>query len=641
MTAFYNWPRLLLLGTIVFLGYLSSSTWDVLAAASPVVSARVSEISSWLPQAPGGPGRPASDRTAWENLAKDPDWSKLIGAAEDLVKTPIPPLPDDLFLDFSKTGNRTRCQSVLGRRDRRLTSLALAEALEYQGRFIKPLSEIIQAISTEKTWVLPAHDRSLENFNGKVVDMDLRATLIGWELASIHWVLGDKLPPDTRTLIEKEVQRRILHPFREVVEGRQKGCYWLKATHNWNSVCLAGVAGAALALEPKRDERAWFVAASEHFIDNFFKGFTPDGYCSEGMGYWNYGFGRFLMLSESVRQATGGKLDFFALPESRYPALYSVRSHVMNGLYPSIADCHPGSRPDPVFVRYIAERFDLKNSDARQARFGKPEGSFAPSLVFAFMPEPLPRVSQASAAPESPLRTWFSDGGVLICRPAAGPTDAVPFAAVLKGGNNAEHHNHNDVGSFSVVSGKTVVLCDPGAETYTARTFSNRRYDSKVLNSFGHMVPLLAGKMQRSGAEARGKVLKTEFSDEADLLALDISSAYTIPELKTLERTFVFRRGAQPSLSITDRIVFSAPQTIETALVTWGEWKRADGNTLVITDGADSVQVNIDTGGLPFKLSSTTLDEDVSTPVKPVRIAISLDTPAATANIRLTVTPGK
>jgi len=32
-----------------------------------------------------------------------------------------------------------------------------------------------------------------------------------------------------------------------------------------------------------------FAAAAEKYVENFLAGFTPDGYCSEGLGYWNYG----------------------------------------------------------------------------------------------------------------------------------------------------------------------------------------------------------------------------------------------------------------------------------------------------------------------------------------------------------------
>ncbi len=605
-------------------------------AESPVKSGRVAEIAAWLPEQPRGFGVPATNRAPWEALKTDPKWAAVIQDAAELGQKPCPDLPDALYLDYSKTGNRTRCQKVLSQRDGRMATLALAECLEAKGRFVSPLAETVRAICAERTWMLPAHDRGLESFNGRTMDMDLRATLIGWELASIHYLLQEQLPPDIRALIEKEVRRRILFPFREIVEGRQRGAFWLKATHNWNSVCLAGVTCAALALEPKAADRAWFVAAAEHYIKNFLSGFTPDGYCSEGMGYWNYGFGRFLMLGEGVRQATGGKLDFLADPAAKAPALYALHSEIINGIYPTIADCHPGDAPDRQFLKLISERFDLDVPRVKTVSFANPGKSVGPVTMFAFLQNPLPRIPGAQEPSALPLRTWFSDGGVLICRPGTGTP---PFAAVLKGGHNAEHHNHNDVGSFSVISGRTMLVCDPGAEVYTARTFSAKRYDSKVLSSFGHAVPRIGGQLQRTGAAAKAVVLQTDFSEQRDLLTLDLQSAYDLPKLRKLNRSFQFERGATPRLAVIDTVECAEAQSFETALITWGEWKQVSDRELLISDGKDALKVEIDTGGREFKVASEILDEDVSTPKKPVRLAITLNAPVQSAKITLTLRP--
>ena len=54
---------------------------------------------------------------------------------------------------------------------------------------------------------------------------------------------------------------------------------------------MAGVIGTAMANIESRERRAFFAASAEKYIQYFLKGLTPDGYCSEGVGYWNYGFG--------------------------------------------------------------------------------------------------------------------------------------------------------------------------------------------------------------------------------------------------------------------------------------------------------------------------------------------------------------
>jgi hypothetical protein len=210
---------------------------------------------------------------------------------------------------------------------------------------------------------------------------------------------------------------------------------------------------------------------------------------------------------------------------------------------------------------------------------------------------------------------------------------------VLKGGHNAEHHNHNDVGSFSVITGKAMVICDPGGEIYTARTFSGRRYDSKVLSSYGHAVPVIGGQLQRTGANARAAVLRTDFRDEEDTLALDIRSAYAVPELKRLERTFIFRRGKSAALTVRDEAAFSEPRSFETALITWGNWKQLSEKELLVSDEGGAVRVKIDAGGEPFKISAEKLNEDVPTRTKPLRLGIALNSPVKAAVMTLTITP--
>ena len=147
------------------------------------------------------------------------------------------------------------------------------------------------------------------------------------------------------------------------------------------------------------------------------------------------------------------------------------------------------------------------------------------------------------------------------------------------------------------------------------------------------------GQLQKTGADARGVVLQTQFSEQEDLLKLDLRSAYPAKALQKLERTFVFRRGESPSLSVTDDIAFETPGNFETALVTWGDWKRDGADAIVITDGGKSLRVEIATGGVPFEVRAETLEEDVRTPKKPVRLGIALKEAVASGQVTLRISP--
>jgi hypothetical protein len=619
----------LLVGT---LGGFSASS----PAAESIAPARIREIAAMLPAQPAGFGQPVANRAAWENFAaRRAELSALIPRAVKLAAQPLPEQPDSLFLEFSKNGNRTRWQNVANARRERVQIFTLAECLENKGRFLAPLEKTIAALCAERTWVLSAHDPSLKNFRGETIEIDLGSSALGAELATANYLLGDRLSPATRKLIRENLERRIFAPYRAAVNGARPEFWWMRGHNNWNAVCLDAVTGAALAAIGPAQERAWFIAVAEKNIGSYLAGgFTPDGYCVEGLGYWNYGFGNFALLAENIRHATGGKIDLLTDPLAAQPALFGLRSEILGGVYPTIADCHPGERPSGILMNYLCRRLGLDSARWRDAELS---GGLYEKTAMGFLPAELPQVRSADHPEELPWRTWFPDGGVLICRPGTG--SKVPFAAALKGGNNGVSHGHNDVGSFSVVVGNTMVICDPGGEVYTARTFSAHRYDSKVLNSFGHDVPVVAGQLQRTGSEARGALVAKEFTQAADTITLDLRSAYPVADLQKLERTFLFRRGESPSLQVRDEIKLAAPEEFETALVTWGAIRQVSENELEITDGKDALRVTIDTQGRAFQLKQEIIDENVSSKRQPVRLGIALAEKVLTATVTLRISP--
>jgi hypothetical protein len=619
-----------------------TASWPANAAAadSPVMpdARRVAELAAMLPSSPTGLGHPITDRDAWQPITQANQASSVVVAAEKLVATPIPELTDDLYLDFSRTGNRSRCQRVLGLRHTRISQLTLAECLEDQGRFLKPLEDSIRAVCSEKTWVMPAHDHGLKTFRGEERNIDLAVASLSWELATADYWLGDRLSPQIRLLIRDELQRRTFDPFRQYVNTGAPRMWWATGTNNWNAVCVAGTVGAALAVVESPEERAFFVAAAEKSIQYFLSGFTSDGYCSEGTGYWNYGFGHYVLLAETLRQATDNRLDWMAVPKVESIAAYGKRIEILDGVYPAFADCSINARPDPRLMAYLSRVFRFGMTDVERHGLGL-DGGLPGSLVglgvYGF-PNAAGQVPSAEPTPLAP-RDYFTEAGILICRPGAG--SKAQFGVALKGGHNAEHHNHNDVGSFLLAIGGGAPLLDPGAEVYTARTFSSKRYDSDVLNSFGHPVPRVAGKLQRNGRQAEAKVLRTQFTDASDTVVLDLRAAYDVKELQQLQRTFVYSREGTGSLSVTDEVQFSGPQSFGTALITFSKWRQTAPNRLVVGEGEQAVEVTIDAGGLEMKIEPAEITEDLKGGRIPTRLGLELREPAAHATIALTIRP--
>jgi len=483
---------------------------------------------------------------------------------------------------------------------------------------------------------LPAHDGNLKNFNGTEINIDLVSADVGWRLALMRYWLGEKLDPRTRQLIADELERRIFTPYTSSIQSGQPRHWWLTTTNNWNAVCLAGVTGAALAAIESRPRRAFFAAMAEKYVENFFKGFTPDGYCSEGLGYWNYGFGHYAMLAETLHRASGGEVDLFDRPDARRIALFGRRMEILPGLFTAFADCATTAIPSPPLMAQLSRRYGwgLREVEARGRALA---GTHPYTVALYAFPAPVAADAAEKPAAKTPLRDWFPDAGVLICRPD--PAAERALGAALKGGHNAEHHNHNDVGSFIVALGRSTPLVDPGNEVYTRRTFSPNRYQSKVLNSFGHPVPRVAGKLQFPGRKAAAKTLKTDFSGPADTYSIDLTAAYDVKELKRLTRTFVFSREGAGRLAVADRVEFDGPQTFDTALITFHGWEQIAPNRLRIGKAPDDVIVEIETDGGEFRVVSEKIEEDLPGGRVPTRIGIELTEPVERAAITLTITP--
>lgn len=628
-----------LLPTFLSLTILLSLPVSVGGAAEQTMPAPalVKRFAEMLPKTPQGVGRPIGDRQAWETVAKAPAFKGVVASAERLMAKPMPDLPDDLYLDFSRTGNRDRCQRVLSQRHSRFAALTLAECLENRGRFLPAIEEAIRAVALEKSWTLPAHDRRLDSFYGRQIDIDLASSTLSWNLATADYWLGDKLSTETRDLIRRELERRTFTPYLGYLTQGKPRMWWPTCTSNWNAVCQSGVTGAALAIIDSPERRAVFAAAADRLIKHFLEGFTPDGYCSEGLGYWNYGFGHFVLLAETMHQATDGKVDWFDNLQVEQIAQFGRRLEILPGVYPAFADCGVNARPDVQIHAFVSRRFGFGWQDDEQRGLLLAGGITNELFRFGLLGQPN-SASERPAAAKAPglaLRDWFSDAGILISRPAS----AKGLGVAIKGGHNAEHHNHNDIGSYVVALAGTTRLVDPGAEVYTARTFSADRYKSGVLNSFGHPVPRVAGQLQKTGRKAAARVLKTEFTDTTDTLALDLSSAYDVQELKALERTFVFSREGTGRLTVTDHVRSAKPQEFGTALVTFSKWRQVGEDQLLVGEGAEAVRVKITTDGPKFRLQAEEIHEDLHGKRIPIRIGIDLTEPVAEAQISLTIEP--
>lgn len=605
-----------------------------------------------------------NDRAFWDSMASQSTFRNLVRSAEKELQTPVPVVPDELYLQFSENGNRTNYQNAYNQRNAPLPRMVLAECFENQGRFIPRIEELLKACFADRSWVLPAHDSSLKNFNG-TYDVDLVSSATAWHLATIASVLGDRLSPEVRKELDHQLEIRCFEPFRQSILTGTPKLWWVRGINNWNAVCMAGVMGAALTHLESREERAWFLAAGEKFIQNSNRGYAEDGYCTEGVGYWCYGFGNHARLSETVRRATNGKIQILNQPKLRKVALYGFTIEILPGSSPSFADCGMNAHPTYSLLAFLNRYygFHLDGYDFTLPSYSHNLNDLG---IFGTNLPPLPEKGQPGMAtvsdsmPEITNRTWFSDAQILILRPegwkattqnladARATRKAVEelngFAVAMKGGHNAEEHNHNDVGTYVLIHRGQFPALDLGGEVYTARTFSKDRYVSDVLNSWGHNVPVVAGQLQKTGRSHCATVLKTDFNAKEERFLLDFAAAYEVKECQKLTREFIYLR-TEISFSVQDDVEFTSPQTFEVPMVTILSWKR-DGNSVIFGEGANAVRAKIEVrvdGKISedWTLQESKFEADFRANDVARRLGIVLNQPVRKASVKITYVPGE
>lgn len=604
-------------------------------AHAQTLEARIAEVAASLPEKPCADGAPASDRAKWGPLAETKEGKSIVAAAERLLSEPIPDTPDELYLEFSMNGNRRNYESCFSRRVSNFERLFAAECLERRGRFIGKTVEYADAICAMKSWTLPAHDASLSCFKG-APHVDLCSAEISLRLAYCLAWLGDALPAEMRRKVYSEIDRRTFRPHLDHARGKAplRAHWWFHGGNNWNSVCNCCVVRAALAIVPDRRLRAEFVVLAEGSVPSALAGYTNDGYCSEGMGYWNYGYGHHLMMGLSIRAATGGKVDLFANPKTKTVMKYAYGFQLQPGRSPHFAD--GGGNPSPVYLALGRQIWpDLASSPA--IGLPLPSSGYAQFSLRAFGQEP-PRSEPTMDV--LPPRTWFKDAQVLISRYAQPGERGLRWSAAFKGGHNAELHNHNDVGSYTVMMDGCEMAGDPGGEIYTRRTFSSRRYDSKVLNSYGHPVPVIGGKLQSGGRAAAAKVVETRFTEKEDSITIDYAAAYKVPALKSLRRTIVFDRE-HCTFTVTDKAEFTEPTAFEVPVITYREWTKDEKGMLFSfkkTSGFRKMKLAV-SASAPVKFSS----EKIENPGRqsPERLSFVFEKPVTTAAITMTYFAGR
>ena len=559
LVKFYRTIRLFIFILVSF-GFsqtsISQEKRSLLSGAYPL-----EELKNMLiPHSEWNPFPIAEDRDAWQNLPGKIHHD-IVKRGESFLNYEWPSLPATVFLEFARDGNRSNFQGLRSKRRAALSSLVLAECLEGKGRFIDDIVNGVWAICEETYWGVPAHlsiqkrGYGLPDANEPTVD--LFASETGSLLTWTYYLLGaqlENISPLVPERIETEIQKRILAPCSERDDFWWMGFRPNQVVNNWNPWVNSNWLTCVLLIEKDESRRQQAVAKILRSLDMFINSYPEDGGCDEGPGYWNRAGASLFDCLELLYTATNGAVNIYDKPLIKAIGRYIIFAHIFEKYFINFADA-------AAIVNLEADltyRYGQRIHDDQLAAFGsymadlqRKEGRGISGSIGRQVPA-IFNYEQLLSAPKNPplLRdVWMEGNQVMAARSEAGSAKGLFVSA--KGGHNQESHNHNDIGNFIVYLDGQPMIIDVGVETYTRKTFSNRRYEIWTMQSAYHNLPSINGVKQKDGRNFAARDVSYSSKNNYAQLKLDIAGAYPKDAgLKSWIRTIRLNRGA--SVEIKD-----------------------------------------------------------------------------------------
>lgn len=477
-------------------------------------------------------------------------YNEIAPLVKEFESKPIAALPFKEWDLYRSQGSRIEFEALYFDRRRRLAALVVAALKDGVEAYLPAIEDTIWAICDEYTWCLPAHlmnhDPAVEGEEFKHID--LFASETAHALSETCHIFRDQLNALVVRRVQREIMARVLGPYMAL-----KRAYWWETCEiNWSAVCAGNIGMAAIYLLPDSKALMPIIVRVLGSMDCFLEGFSEEGACLEGLGYWYYGFGYYVYFSELLKQRTGGKVDILQTDaKARKVAKFPQNCFLQGNHIANFSDCSRTNGIQIGIFSRLCEQFDdiriptLEHQPVTVDHCGR----FASAVRnVVWLNETLLRERV-----DMPLQTEFLPEAQWMISRAKVEEKLVSFAA--KGGHNDEPHNHNDLGHFIWIVDGIRWFEDLGAGLYTKGYFGEERYDILCNSSSGHSVPIINGSHQQEGIERCAQVLTADSTDAGDRFKLDLTRAYAVPSLEKLERSYEFDK-LQGKLTISDYFGF-------------------------------------------------------------------------------------
>lgn len=360
--------------------------------------------------------------------------------------------------------------------------------------------------------------------------------------------------------VEYEIRRRIIGSVKK------RTFSWEPDKTNWNITCNSGVLNSIITYGTKEEQES-LMPRFIPLVQNYIEGFGKDYCCLEGAGYWN-AFGNFLYCADMIYCYTNGEVNYFDRDDVKEIALFPQRVMMNEKSSIKFSDANADYKFYPSIQSFMKKMYgdiiympDFSLRSINNITMG--EG----------MRELLWLDADYKKDELKPQTSYFKYSEWYIKR-----SKNYSFAA--KGGNNAEPHNHNDIGSFMISKHGEVILDDIGAALYTRQNFeAEERY--KIINnsSLGHSVPIINGEAQKAGRKYCAK--NTGAGD--NFFKTDLENAYEDGLIEKIHREFALDDNfitlydtlefSDKTKTVTERFVTSKTPELSDGVIKIGDSK--------------------------------------------------------------------
>ena len=532
----------------------------------------------------------------WRKQVPEAMRKDYIRLGDSCVSMSWEAIPNEVFAEFRTTGNRTHYEEMSFGIRRQFVCLVMAEIMQGKGRFLPSICRGLHYfMEKEPWWGIPAHypkakpERGIQPvdlFNAETSDM------LAWTLYMLDKQIDNK-EKGLCDSVRKEIERRFLHPTLYEKQG------WKHNANNWNTWITANWLQTVLICgqAQKKGENSLDGECKAAFegvkqcLRTFLKGYPDDGGCEEGVGYWDCAGASFfesLFFMQFAPEEARVSLDAAQRKKVEAMGKFITTMYIDNLNFVNFSDAQAhnvpninilfpygeylGNEPMKQLAAYVGKTFDyLEKPSMLFLRSGN-----YPKLGRELMLLSMLGKYQATKPVQPHTRDAYLENSQIMV------SSNHDWFLAAKGGNNAESHNHNDIGNFIVYYQQKPVIIDLGRDTYTSLSFSNRRFELMNCRSAYHNVPMINNCEQKDGRQYRAEQVSHVATEQQSSFSLNLAKAY--PEqacVNTWKRTITLDR-VKNEVEVTEEYQLDSIKLADLSQKKGSQGHQASDNQIVL-----------------------------------------------------------